>query len=155
MIKLSSNCSYKFIKDDTKVFTLCRVAKSNKTLIADENINKNLVINPLRNSYYTEPIIDRTGTVRNTLIAFTDEDFCYIWKNKFTPMSSLLQMKDKSAEDMFNDDITNISFTLQDIKAVSADLRMSLLVIIDARDVNKELNYEVFYYDAKHKQTNF
>jgi len=155
MIKLSSNCSYRFIKDDTQVFTLCRVAKTNKTLIADENINKNLVINPLRNSYYSEPIIDRSGTVRNTLIAFTDEDFCFIWKNKFTPMSELLQAKAKSSEDLFSENITNICFTLGDIKAVSADLRMSLLVIIDAKEINKELNYEVFYYDAKHKQTNF
>ena len=154
MIKLSSNCSYRFIKDDTKVFTLCRVAKTNKTLIADENINKNLVINPLRNSYYSEPIIDRSGVVRNTLIAFTDEDFCYIWKNKFAPMSTLLQVKEQS-QDSFSDDITNLSFALQDIKAISADLRMSLLVIIDAKDIDKVINYEVFYYDAKHKQTNF
>lgn len=161
MLNLSKNCSFKFLKDDAKIYALCRKLKHNPTLIADEAIMKNLVLNPLRYSFYSEPVVDRKGVVKNKMILFGNEELCHSWwiknnvNNKASSEDDTRSTLDGPIYDSFGPDVSNISFTLQDIKAVSEDMRMSLLVIIDAKEVENASHYEIFFYDAKNKQLNF
>lgn len=164
MLRLSENCSFKFLKDDAKIYALCRQSRHNHTLIADETITKNFVINPLRYSFYSEPVVDRKGVVKNKMLLFANEDLCHVWRAKysFVNMQSHQQRSvgklsnlDAPATDNFSSDVSVLCFTLEDIKAVSEDMRMSLLVVIDGKEIDNTMHYEVFFYDAKNKQLNF
>jgi len=162
-MKLSQNCSFRFMKDDAKIYTLCKKPKHRNTLIADEQITKHLLMNPLRYSYYSEPVMNREGDVKNKLIAFCSEDLCYIWRSQFKlnkENQENQENQETSSSDIvvdhnFDNDVSNVEMTLQDAKAVSEDLRLSLIVVLDMKDVDGLKHYEVFFYDAVNKQLNF
>jgi len=169
MLSLSQNCSYRFMKDDARVVAMCKKPVRQDHLIADSLIAQNVAINPLRYSYYTEPVIDRKGLIKNTLITFVSDELCSVWKARASlilgdnHVSGLLQRKgslDRSHEVMFNDKVHNVALTLEDMKDVSAEMKLELLVIMDAKNHRNALHsnvgsYEVYYYNAKHKQLNF
>lgn len=158
MIKLSSNCSFRFLKDDVKVYALCKKPKHapSKTLIADSQVTKHLIMNPLRYSYYSEPVLNREGDVKNKLIAFCTQELCYVWRAqaRFIDSQNILPV-DGMPNYTFASDVSDVELTLQDAKAVSEDLRMSLIVVLDAKDIDGVTQYEVFFYDSKNKRLNF
>ena len=154
MIKLANNYSYRFMKDNVKVSTICK-RKTKDTLIIDFDKCRHIIMNPLRYTYYTEPVVGNDGMTRNTLLAFKDKELCSYWMES-TKNLQLLQV-----EVTFNDDIPPPSpydekilfeeFTLSDVKSVSEDLRVALMVIMDI----KNNDYDVYYYNSKLKQTNY
>jgi hypothetical protein len=159
MMKLSQNCSFRFLKDDVKIYALCKKPKHSNTLIADEQVTKHLIMNPLRYTYYSEPVVNREGDVKNKLIAFCSQDLCYVWRTQFKfnqgKQDTLTSSFDTVVDNSFDNDVSNVELTLQDAKAVSEDLRMSLVVVLDTKDIDGLKHYEVFFYDAKNKQLNF
>ena len=52
---------------------------------------------------------------------------------------------------MFDDKIIPLEFNLYDIKSVSEELRVALMVIIDS----KECDYDVYYYNSKLREINY
>lgn len=158
MIKLANNYSYRFIRDDVKVTTICK-RKTNDTLIADFDKCKHVMMNPLRYIYYTEPVVGNDGVVRNTLLAFQKKQLCSDWLQS-VKNSQQEQLKSSKIEDvqlldvapsLFDDKIVTLEFNLYDIKSVSEELRVALMVIIDIKDTD----YDVYYYNSKLKQTNY
>lgn len=158
MIKLANNYSYRFIRDDVKVTTICK-RKTNDTLIADFDKCKHVMMNPLRYIYYTEPVVGNDGVVRNTLLAFQNKQLCSDWLQS-VKNSQQEQLKSSKIEDvqlldvapsLFDDKIVTLEFNLYDIKSVSEELRVALMVIIDIKDTD----YDVYYYNSKLKQTNY
>lgn len=158
-MKLSQNCSFRFLRDDVKVYTLCKKPKLGNTLIADNQVTKHIVMNPLRYSYYSEPVVNREGDVKNKLIAFRSENLCYTWKTQFKFNGTIERPQTPSADIIvdykFDYEISNYELTLQDAKAVSEDLRMSLIVVLDAKNIDDNIHYDVFFYDGKNKKSNF
>lgn len=158
MIKLVNNYSYRFIKDDVKVTTICK-RKTNDTLIVDFDKYNHVMMNPLRYTYYTEPVVGNDGVVRNTLLAFQNKQLCSNWLESVKKIQQEQLIK-SSADDvqlldnppsMFDDKILPLEFNLYDIKSVSEELRVALMVIIDFKDKD----YDVYYYNSKLKQTNY
>lgn len=158
MIKLANNYRYRFIKDDVKVTTICK-RKTNDTLIVDFDKYNHVIMNPLRYTYYTEPVKGNDGVVRNTLLAFQNTQLCSDWLEsvKKSQQEQLLNnSKDNNQlldipPSMFDDKIMTLDFNLYDIKSVSEELRVALMVIIDFT----ESDYDVYYYNSKLKQTNY
>lgn len=159
MMKLSKNCSFRFLRDDVKIYTLCKRPQQGNTLIADTQITKQFTMNPLRYSYYSEPVVNREGDVKNKLIAFTSENLCYVWRAQFKFDGTIGRPQTPSADIIvdykFDYEISNYELTLQDAKAVSEDLRMSLIVVLDAKTIDDNIHYDIFFYDGKNKKSNF
>jgi hypothetical protein len=177
MLHLANNYSYRFLRDDAKVFAICKKKKLYDTLIINVNDKQNAIINPLRYQYYSEPVIGRDGVTRNTLLSFANQELCSIWKDRLIRHQNKLidQDKDKDKDkdednknkhhyqdleddtadatyhDTFSNELHEISFTLHDVKSVSDELRLALIVILDMRDNE----YEIYYHNFKHKQRNF
>lgn len=158
MIKLANNYSYRYIRDDVKVTTLCK-RKTNDTLVVDFDKYKHVMMNPLRYTYYTEPVVGNDGVIRNTLLAFQNKQLCSDWLESVTKRQQEQLLKNNedgvqlldSPPSMFDDKILSLEFNLYDIKSVSEELRVALMVIIDF----KESDYDVYYYNSKLKQTNY
>lgn len=158
MIKLANNYSYRFIKDDVKVTTICK-QRTNDTLIADFDKYKHVMMNPLRYTYYTEPVVGNDGVIRNTLLAFQNKQLCSDWlqsvKNNQQEHVKSNKVEDVQqldvAPSLFDDKIFTLEFNLYDIKSVSEELRVALMVIIDIKDND----YDVYYYNSKLKETNY
>ena len=157
MIKLANNYSYRFIRDDVKVTTICK-RKTNDTLILDFNKYNHVIMNPLRYTYYTEPVAGNDGVIRNTLLAFQNTQLCSDWLEsvKKSQQEELIKNDDNVQlldvpPSMFDDKILSLEFNLYDVKSVSEELRVALMVIIDFKDND----YNVYYYNSKLKKTNF
>lgn len=160
MLKLSQNCSYRFLNGNATVYTLCRRKFQNDTLIADVNVSNQLVFNPLRLGYYSEPVVDSKGCVKNALIGFATNALCSSWKRK------IVTNFDRNSKDfhgnvldtvptMFDDSISILSYKLEDVKAVSDGIKLPLVIILNEKTESQSCEYEVFYYNARHKQLNF
>lgn len=158
MIRLANNYSYRFIKDNVKVTTICR-RKTNDTLIVDFDRCNHVTMNPLRYTYYTEPVTGNDGVIRNTLLAFQNEELCSDWLESVKKMQREQKELIKNVDDVqlldiyppvFDDKILSVEFDLADIKSVSEELRVALMVVIDFKDND----YGVYYYNSKLKQTN-
>lgn len=150
MIKLANNYSYRFLKDNVKVTTICK-RKTNDTLIVDFDKYRHVVMNPLRYTYYTEPVVGNDGLTRNTMLAFKDKELCSSWmENVKSIQVSQLDKDDIPPPCPFDDKILFQEFTLSEVKSVSEELRVALMVIIDIN----ENDYDVYYYNSKLKQTN-
>jgi hypothetical protein len=157
MIKLANNYSYRFIKDNVKVATICK-RKTNDTLIVDFDKYRHVVMNPLRYTYYTEPVVGNDGVTRNTLLAFKDTELCSKWMDNVKRSGEVLKpdtintvIDDIAPPSAFDDKIIFQEFSLYDVKSVSEELRVALMVVIDSRNND----YDVYYYNSKHKQTNY
>ncbi len=151
MIKLANNYSYRFLKDNVKVTTICK-RKTNDTLIVDFDKYNHVIMNPLRYTYYTEPVVGNDGLIRNTMLAFRDKELCSSWmENGKNIQLSQLDKDDIPPPSPFNDKILFQEFTLSDVKSVSEELRLALMVVIDIN----ENDYDVYYYNSKLKQTNY
>lgn len=151
MIKLANNYTYRFIKDNVKVTTICR-RKTNDTLIVDFHKYKHVIMNPLRYTYYTEPVVGNDGLTRNTLLAFSNKELCSTWMdNVMDNQVSKLDSDDTPPPSPFDDKILFQEFALSDVKSVSEELRVALMVVIDIN----ENDYDVYYYNSKLKQTNY
>jgi len=171
MLHLANNYSYRFLRDDAKVFAICKKKKLYDTLIINVNDKQNAIINPLRYQYYSEPVIGRDGVTRNTLLSFANQELCSIWKDRLIRHQNKLIDQDKDEDnknkrhhkdleddtvdatyrDTFSNELNDIPFTLYDVKSVSDELRLALIVILDIRDNE----YEIYYHNFKHKQRNF
>lgn len=158
MIKLANNYTYRYLKDDTKILTICRKKKQNDTLIVDVGFNNNLIINPLRYNYYTEPVTGSDGDTRNTLLAFNSSKICSTWMNNINNNNNhkysyikKTDILDIPPASMFENQLESLELTLLDMKSVSADLRMALMVILE---INNE-TYDVYYYNFQQKLKNF
>lgn len=157
------------MKDDARVLAMCKKPIKQDHLITDSLVARNVAMNPLRYSYYTEPVIDRKGFVKNALISFVSDELCSAWKARASlilgdnHVSGLLHRKqslDKPLEVFFSDKVHNVALTLEDMKDVSAEMKLELLVIMDAKNHRTTFDsnvgsYEVYYYNAKNKQLNF
>lgn len=158
MIKLANNYSYRFIRDDVKVTTICK-RKTNDTLIVDFDKYNHVIMNPLRYTYYTEPVKGNDGVIRNTLLAFQNQQLCSDWLESVKKNQQEQAMKDSNDDvqlldfppSMLDETILTLEFNLYDIKSVSEELRVALMVIIDFKDSD----YDVYYYNSKLKQTNY
>jgi hypothetical protein len=156
MIKLANNYSYRFMKDNVKVTTICK-KKTNDTLIVDFERYSHVIMNPLRYVYYTEPVVGNDGITRNTLLAFKNTELCSSWMEnvKMSQVSKLDTinnvMDDIPPPTTFDDKIIFQEFSLYEVKSVSEELRLALMVVININNTD----YDVYYYNSKHKQTNY
>lgn len=118
MIRLANNYSYRYLRDDAKVFAICK-----------RNASGNAA-NTFRNSFYSEPYISTDSQViRNALLAFTSYDNCVPWMNNLNFQKEPV-------------DVTVVEFDLSYIKGVSDMLHMPLVVVLDVQSNE----YEIFYY---------
>lgn len=159
MIKLAHNYSYRFIRDDVKVTTICK-RKAKDTLVVDFDKQNHIMMNPLRYTYYTEPVVGNDGITRNTLLAFQNKQICSDWLETVKKQQNEDQLIAKNTDDdklldispsMLDDKILSLDLNLYDIKSVSEELRVALMVIIDFKDND----YDVYYYNSKLKKTNY
>lgn len=128
MIRLANNYSYRFLKDDTKVFAICKNNNIPNVVLGDQN-------NKFRNTFYSEPYISSDAKViRNAVVAFTSYDLCVPWMNNLTFQKEQV-------------DVTVAEFDLSYIKDVTDMLHMPLIVILDDQDDK----YEIFYYIKRTK----
>lgn len=160
MMHLANNYSYRFIKDDTNIFTICRRPVS--TLIPPSHV-QGVPPKYYNQHFYSEAYLDKRGQVNNAILAFGSTDMCTMWQNKIdrlgTPNArSLLDnglditMDLPSSLELGMDIIdTKIEVPLYDLKTISDAMHIPLMVIIDILDNNK---YEVFYHNIKLKQHN-
>jgi hypothetical protein len=156
MIKLANNYSYRFMNDNVKVATICK-RKTNDTLIVDFDKYRHVMMNPLRYTYYTEPVVGNDGVTRNTLLAFRNKELCSNWmdtvkRNQVLTRETITSvMDDIPPPSAFDEKILFQEFSLSDVKSVSEELRLALMVVIDIHNND----YEVFYYNSKHKHKNY
>lgn len=154
MMHLANNYSYRFIKDDTNVFTISKNPECHRLPIAKKNVNK-----PVRNykhHFYSEPYMNSQGHVNNSLLAFTSKDNCLIWQMKIKRMNKIFagntshqfEELDKSDEILSSHAILEVS--LYDIKVISDAMQMPLIVILDSKDEQ----YDVYFHHIKQKQRN-
>jgi hypothetical protein len=131
MIRLANNFNYRYLKDDTHVFAVCKSNPILKTTQAAQQIC-------FRKYFYSEPFlsIDKK-TIRNALLAFHSYDICQPWINDMIFHPNNNGDSDVSIEQC------NISY----LKALSDMLCMPLIVIIECKDEN----FDVFYYQQRTK----
>jgi hypothetical protein len=157
MIRLVNNYSFRFLKEDAKVFAICRKKKKNDTLVLDVNSKQNVIINPLRYQYYTEPVVGRDGMTRNTLITFSTMELSAMWKDKISSVGDVnVEIPNDldsiaKTDCVFDTELNEMAFPMYDMKSVSDDLRLALMVVLEM----KNDKYEVFYHYFKHKERNF
>ena len=131
MIRLANNFTYRYLKDDARVFAVCKSNPSLDMTQAAQQIR-------FRKFFYSEPFlsIDKK-TIRNALIAFNSHDICQPWIREMPFNQSKGDNKDVSVEEC------DISY----LKVLSDMLAMPLIVIMEYKDEK----YDVFFYQQRVK----
>jgi hypothetical protein len=135
MIRLANNFTYRYLKDDAKVFAVCKSNPCLEMTQAAQQIR-------FRKFYYSEPFLSiDTKTIRNALITFHSYDICKPWvQDMYNPIMDNPKVNDDV-------DISIEECDLSYLKVLSDMLSMPLMVIIESKDDN----YEVFYYKQRVK----
>ena len=148
MMHLANNFSYRYIKDDKNVFTICR----HKANIIPQTNGK--TVSPLRFQYYTEPFTDKKGVINNALFAFSTPSLCYQWCKKIDKIRAIddklidtMELFDLPPSSIEDSMISSIEMPLYDVKSISETLHLPLIVILSYQN---EV-FDVFYHNIEYK----
>jgi hypothetical protein len=138
MIHLANNYNYRFLNDNTKVFTVTK---------QKQQLGRHIIQHPQRLHYYTEAYLSRDNQeIRNALLGFAEHQKCVNWHGRICRVEKQIQYP--KMVDVNLDNIPEIrDFSLKDMKYMSDLLHMPLIVII-SEDINTN-EYSVFYYRHK------
>jgi hypothetical protein len=148
-LKLTTDYSFGYIGDHTKVYTIVRrpLSKTTKNIDSPKH-----VINPLRYLYYTEPFESKMNNLKeNVLIGFKYKQDCRLWHKQIikdnledsNPNTSSLP------DDMFDNRLTIRLHRLYEYKVIANALHLPVVVVLDNDKTQLELYY--FKYMSNNK----
>lgn len=160
MMHLANNYTYRYIKDDTSVYAICRSITGQTHLPGAVHG----ITPPIRNytkAFYSEPFMNSNGHVNNAVFAFIGHDVCRMWDDKLQRNGILSIGMLQDLEDIdrpaVNDQHPNncastniLEVSLHELKIITDAMQMPLMVVLEAQNDK----YEVFYHSIKHKQKN-